>query len=64
MSIPVSDVRDYFLDLQQRIVSRLELSDGKKFHTDQWDRDEGGVASHATWKVGIFLNEQPCCLVM
>lgn len=42
MSIPVSDVRDYFLDLQQRIVSRLELSDGKKFHTDQWDRDEGG----------------------
>lgn len=42
MSVTVSDVRDYFLDLQQRIVARLELADGKKFQTDQWDREEGG----------------------
>lgn len=42
MSVTVSDVRDYFLDLQQRIVARLELSDGQKFQTDQWERDEGG----------------------
>ncbi len=42
MSISVSDVRDYFLDLQQRIVGHLELADGRKFDSDQWDRAEGG----------------------
>lgn len=42
MTTTITDVHDYFLDLQQRIVARLELADGQKFQTDQWDRDEGG----------------------
>src|SRR5690625_2840458 len=42
MSIPISIAHDYFLGLQERITQRLELADGKKFHTDQWQREEGG----------------------
>jgi coproporphyrinogen III oxidase len=35
-------VRTYLLDLQRRIVERLEALDGKPFGTDRWDRPEGG----------------------
>lgn len=35
-------VRDYLLDLQQRIVDRLESLDGKPFHRDEWQRPGGG----------------------
>ncbi|TGV07328.1 oxygen-dependent coproporphyrinogen oxidase [Alcaligenaceae bacterium 429] len=42
MNHSVADVRDYFLDLQQRIVKHLELADGCKFQADQWEREEGG----------------------
>lgn len=42
MSIPVSTVRDYFKDLQGRIVHTLEEADGTPFGIDRWDRDEGG----------------------
>lgn len=42
MSIPISIAHDYFLGLQERITQRLELADGKSFHTDQWQREEGG----------------------
>lgn len=42
MNHSVADVREYFLDLQQRIVKHLELADGCKFQSDQWERDEGG----------------------
>ncbi len=35
-------VKHYLLDLQDRIVSRLQDIDGMPFRTDQWDRPEGG----------------------
>jgi coproporphyrinogen III oxidase len=39
----VSRVKEYLLDLQDRICSELEASDGKaQFITDQWQRDQGG----------------------
>jgi coproporphyrinogen III oxidase len=39
-SIP--DVRDYLLDLQNRIVAALEKAGEKKLCSDQWTRAEGG----------------------
>ena len=35
-------VRDYFSDLQSRIVERLEALDGERFISDAWQRPEGG----------------------
>jgi coproporphyrinogen III oxidase len=35
-------VRDYFTELQTRIVSALELLDGNAFVADSWTRPEGG----------------------
>ncbi|MGE3860268.1 MAG: oxygen-dependent coproporphyrinogen oxidase [Burkholderiaceae bacterium] len=35
-------VRGYLLDLQQRIVARLEQLDGQPFRSDGWRRPEGG----------------------
>jgi len=37
-----SPVREYLLDLQQRIVSKMEALDGKRFVKDEWKRPEGG----------------------
>jgi len=34
--------RDYFLDLQARIVAALEAIDGSPFRRDEWTRPEGG----------------------
>ncbi|MFW7343462.1 oxygen-dependent coproporphyrinogen oxidase [Pollutimonas sp. H1-120] len=42
MTVPISTAYDYFLDLQARIVEALESSDGSRFQSDQWTRDEGG----------------------
>lgn len=42
MSTSLDAVRDYFLDLQQRIVHQLELADGQSFETDEWVREQGG----------------------
>jgi len=39
---PLSQVRDYLLDLQNRIVTALEDAGGAPFRTDQWTRPEGG----------------------
>ena len=38
----VSAPRDYFLSLQQSMVSALEGADGRAFRQDAWDRPEGG----------------------
>ena len=38
----VNAPRDYFLDLQARIVARLEAIDGQAFRRDEWTRPEGG----------------------
>lgn len=35
-------VKDYFSDLQNRIVEALQLTDGKHFLHDAWQRPEGG----------------------
>jgi coproporphyrinogen III oxidase len=35
-------VRDYLVDLQDRIVAELERLDGKSFRRDRWERAEGG----------------------
>jgi len=37
-----SDVRDYLLDLQSRIVAAMEAEDGTPFITDHWVREPGG----------------------
>lgn len=42
MSTLIEEARDYFLDLQARIVAQLEAVDGRVFATDRWDRPEGG----------------------
>ncbi|MGB3289978.1 MAG: oxygen-dependent coproporphyrinogen oxidase [Burkholderiaceae bacterium] len=42
MTVPISTAYDYFLDLQARIVDALETSDGSRFLSDQWTREEGG----------------------
>jgi coproporphyrinogen III oxidase len=41
----VSAVRSYLLDLQQRIVTRLEALDGSAFATDAWDRGSESAAT-------------------
>ncbi len=40
--IPKDQVKSYFLNLQELIVSRMETLDGKPFRRDAWDRPEGG----------------------
>ncbi len=35
-------VKDYLLGLQERIVARLQVIDGKEFLRDEWQRAEGG----------------------
>jgi coproporphyrinogen III oxidase len=42
MAVPISSAYDYFLDLQSRIVKRLEDAGGDTFQTDHWKREEGG----------------------
>ena len=38
----VTGARDYFRDLQRRIVAALEAMDGQPFRRDEWTRPEGG----------------------
>ena len=38
----ISQVEEFLVGLQGRIVSALEQVDGKSFHRDQWERPEGG----------------------
>ena len=38
----ITDVKTYLLDLQSRIVAKLEALDGKTFLRDEWRRPEGG----------------------
>ncbi|HTD06513.1 coproporphyrinogen III oxidase, partial [Undibacterium sp.] len=35
-------VKNYFIDLQSRIIAAMEEVDGKSFITDSWDRPDGG----------------------
>ena len=42
MSLSKEQLKNYFLSLQESIVSRMEALDGKPFRRDAWDRPEGG----------------------
>ena len=39
--IDAQAVREYLLDLQQRIVARFEQLDGKPFCADTWEKPPG-----------------------
>ncbi|AIT24731.1 oxygen-dependent coproporphyrinogen oxidase [Bordetella holmesii] len=42
MSVDISAVKHYLLDLQSRIVSALEAAGGEALRSDNWQRPEGG----------------------
>ncbi|MEY4190185.1 MAG: oxygen-dependent coproporphyrinogen oxidase, partial [Planctomycetota bacterium] len=42
MSLDRTAICDYFLSLQDSIVTSLEHEDSKRFHEDSWKRDGGG----------------------
>jgi len=51
----VAAVKNYLLDLQNRIVACLEKIDGKIFRRDSWDRPEGGGGISALVEEGNVL---------
>ena len=42
MLVPIGRVQDYFKGLQSSIVDALEEAGGAPFHSDPWQREEGG----------------------
>ena len=48
-------VKTYLLALQQRIVGALEALDGSPFHTDSWQRPEGGGGISRVIEEGDFF---------
>jgi coproporphyrinogen III oxidase len=42
MPVPIVRVKDFLVDLQERIVSALEAADGGQFRADRWQRPGGG----------------------
>jgi coproporphyrinogen III oxidase len=40
--VNIQAARDYFTDLQNRIVAKLEALDGGRFRSDSWQRAQGG----------------------
>jgi coproporphyrinogen III oxidase len=48
-------VKTYLLDLQQRIVARLELFDGTDFRADAWERPAGGGGITRVIEDGTFF---------
>ena len=42
MSLPIDTAHQFFTGLQADIISKLESLDGSRFHSDAWDRAEGG----------------------
>ncbi|HUO44095.1 MAG TPA: oxygen-dependent coproporphyrinogen oxidase [Burkholderiales bacterium] len=51
----VGAVKNYLLDLQNRIVAGLEKADGKLFRRDSWERPEGGGGISALVEEGNVL---------
>jgi coproporphyrinogen III oxidase len=54
-TMDVAAVKNYLLDLQNRIVACLEKIDGKIFRRDSWDRPEGGGGISALVEEGNVL---------
>ncbi|HTH40766.1 MAG TPA: coproporphyrinogen III oxidase, partial [Rhodocyclaceae bacterium] len=48
-------LKQYFTDLQDRIVSALEQFDGQAFLTDRWVRSEGGGGKSRLIEEGNFF---------
>jgi coproporphyrinogen III oxidase len=48
-------VRDYLVDLQSRVVARLEQLDGMTFQRDAWERSEGGGGLSCVIEEGHLL---------
>lgn len=55
MAVPIASAYDYFLDLQSRIVTRLEAAGGDDFQTDHWKREEGGGGVSRLLENGTLL---------
>ncbi|MDX9699752.1 MAG: oxygen-dependent coproporphyrinogen oxidase [Rhodocyclaceae bacterium] len=55
MSIETSEIKDYLLALQARIVDQLEAFDGESFHTDSWTRPAGGGGITRVIEEGRFF---------
>ncbi|MES2261575.1 MAG: oxygen-dependent coproporphyrinogen oxidase [Pseudomonadota bacterium] len=53
-------VKDYLLDLQNRIVQALETLDGKPFLQDAWQRPEGGGGISRLIEEGNVLERGGC----
>ena len=53
-------VKAYLLDLQARIVARLEAFDGKPFRTDSWTRPAGGGGLTRLIEEGNFFERGGC----
>jgi coproporphyrinogen III oxidase len=50
----IAAARDYFVDLQTRIVARLEAIDGNGFGRDAWDREGGDGVSRIIERGQVF----------
>lgn len=50
----IAGARDYFADLQTRLVARLEALDGGRFMHDAWTRDGGGGVSRIIEQGALF----------
>jgi coproporphyrinogen III oxidase len=57
MSVNSAAVKEYLLELQDLIVTRLEQVDGKKFIRDAWQREAGGVGIGAGGGISCILEE-------
>ena len=53
-------VKAYLLDLQARIVARLETFDGQTFRTDSWTRPAGGGGITRLIEEGGFFERGGC----
>jgi coproporphyrinogen III oxidase len=53
--IPKDQIKSYFLNLQELIVSRMETLDGRPFRRDAWDRPQGGGGISRLVEDGNFL---------
>lgn len=53
--IDIQKVKEYLLQLQSRIVERMQQVDGKNFHRDSWERPEGGGGISCVMEEGNVL---------
>ncbi len=54
-AINVTEIKNYFTGLQDRIVASLEAFDGNSFRSDRWDRPAGGGGISRLIEEGDFF---------